>query len=135
MTVTLLGRKRFRASLKTISKVDFPSIYKSSLKETSDDTLKDSLVKTPVDTGHLRSSASAKVLEVSPEGGEAEVKYTAKYSIPVHEILTSHHPVGQAKFLESAVLSMMPVFPKIVGKSISKFLSKAYYKKASRRAK
>ena len=135
MTIKVLGRKRFRSSLKTISKVDFPELYRISLKETSDKTLKDSLAKTPIDTGHLRSSASAKVLKVSPEGGKAEVKYTAKYSIPVHEILTSHHPVGQAKFLESAVLSMMPVFPKIVGKSLSKFLSKTYYKKESRRAK
>ena len=135
MKATLLGKKRFYTSLKAISTVDLPGIYRGSLKKTANRTLKASLKKTPIDTGHLRASASAKVLEVSPEGGEAEVKYTAKYSIPVHEILTSHHPVGQAKFLESTVLSMMPVFPRIVGKSIRKFLSKTYYRQESRRAK
>lgn len=28
------------------------------------------------------------------------VGYTAAYSVPVHENLEAHHPVGQAKFLE-----------------------------------
>jgi hypothetical protein len=34
--------------------------------------------------------------------GKAETKvgYSASYAVPVHEILTSYHPVGQAKFLE-----------------------------------
>jgi len=131
MTVKLLGTKKFKANLDMISKVNFPILYKSALKDVSDLTLEDSLDMTPLDTGFLRSSASAEILEVSPSGGSAEVGYTAPYSIPVHEITTSHHPIGTAKFLEKALLFMMPLFPKILAKTIGTFLDRTYYKNIS----
>lgn len=34
------------------------------------------------------------------------VGYTQKYAVYVHEILTNHHPVGQAKFLEQPAREM-----------------------------
>jgi hypothetical protein len=129
MTAKLLGTKQFRANLETISKVDFPGLYKRVLDETSDLTLRDSIDMTPIDTGFLRSTAVARVNEVSARGGSAEVSYSAPYSIPVHEVLTSHHPIGSAKFLERALMFMMPLFPKMLGNAIKTFLGRAYYKK------
>ncbi len=57
--------------------------------------------RTPVDTGALRSSGM-----VTAKGNGAELSFggaASSYAIFVHEILTSAHPVGQAKFLESAL--------------------------------
>ena len=70
--------------------------------------------RTPVDHGYLRSGGHAKSGENIPEpwvtkaktqGGKTMVSlnYGASYAVYVHEILTNQHPVGQAKFLESAV--------------------------------
>ena len=60
-------------------------------------------LRTPVDTGTLRSSGLVtKVSDTRVElsfGGAASA-----YAAIVHENLTSYHPVGQAKFLESAIL-------------------------------
>lgn len=69
---------------------------------------------TPVDTGALRASGhvtgptrTADRLHVDlsfggPAGSEAAGVFVG-YAIPVHEDLTKHHPVGQAKFLEQPV--------------------------------
>lgn len=65
--------------------------------------------RAPVDTGALRNSAL-----VTPDpndelaialsfGGAA-----APYAVYVHENLTAHHPVGEAKFLERAALEHGP---------------------------
>jgi hypothetical protein len=54
----------------------------------------------PVDTGTLRGSA-----QLAREKSIIRVGYggaASAYSIEQHENLNLHHPVGQAKFLESA---------------------------------
>ena len=57
--------------------------------------------RTPGDTGTQRRSGSVqsddKVTSLS-FGGAA-----SQYAVFVHEILTNHHPVGEAKFLENAM--------------------------------
>lgn len=63
--------------------------------------------RTPVDTGALRASGHVHPLEIT--AGQVAVLLgfggpSAPYAIYVHENLHAHHPVGQAKFLESAVL-------------------------------
>lgn len=67
----------------------------------------------PVDTGALRASGRV----VVEEGASAAITYgdddaagrggrdTNDYVVPVHERLDAHHPIGQAKFLESALHS------------------------------
>ncbi len=65
---------------------------------------------TPVDTGNLR--ASGHVLPPHLEGSQLVVTLgfggpAASYAVWVHERLNVHHPVGQAKFLETAVLEAM----------------------------
>ena len=54
----------------------------------------------PVDSGALRGSA-----QVVRQGDKVIIGYggaASSYSIAQHENLQYHHPVGQAKFLESA---------------------------------
>jgi hypothetical protein len=59
--------------------------------------------RTPVDTGRLRSTGHVKPPQT--RGGKTEVVlgYGTDYAIYVHE-RPARHPVGQAKYLESAVL-------------------------------
>ena len=65
-----------------------------------------SFQRTPKDTGNLRDSHAVSKPRIAGQeitvtlgvGGPA-----APYAIYVHENLTAHHPIGQAKFLESAI--------------------------------
>jgi len=70
-----------------------------------------SMKRTPVDTGVLR--ASHEVQKPKVEGGDISCSIAvggpaAPYAIYVHENLMAHHPVGQAKFLESAINDAKP---------------------------
>jgi len=65
----------------------------------------------PVDTGALRASGHVQAPVV--DGSRISVTLgfggpAAPYAVYVHENLTAHHPVGQAKFLERAVLDALP---------------------------
>ena len=60
-------------------------------------------LKTPVDTGNLKGSYFVTVFE-GPHGVVAEITNTAYYAIYVHEDLEAAHEVGEAKFLEHAIL-------------------------------
>lgn len=57
---------------------------------------------TPVDTGNLRAGTYTKLLGGLNNPG-AEIGYTAAYAVFVHERTELHHPVGQSKFLETAL--------------------------------
>jgi hypothetical protein len=61
------------------------------------------IAKTPVDTGNLRNSFYRKALTFKdfPSG---EIGNTAKYALYVHENLKSRHAVGEAKYLENAII-------------------------------
>lgn len=65
--------------------------------------------RAPVETGALRNSAlvtpdPVDELAVALSFGGA----AAPYAVYVHENLTAHHPVGEAKFLERAALEHGP---------------------------
>lgn len=62
----------------------------------------DSIKKTPVDTGNLKSSHYLQPL-ISKTGPAIEIGTLADYSIYVHENLEARHTVGEAKFLEKAI--------------------------------
>lgn len=59
----------------------------------------------PVDTGALRGSH---VVDISDGGLTAKVGYGKDYALAVHEILDSHHPVGEAKYLEKPFRAALP---------------------------
>lgn len=64
--------------------------------------------RTPVDTGALRNSATTRIQPDTAHGFEVWVSFMVLYSIYVHEDLYAHHNVGEAKFLENAVRTMLP---------------------------
>lgn len=77
-------------------------------------TITEAKQRTPVDTGTLRASGTVSAPDVS--GSRIEVAggfggAAQNYAIPVHERMDARHPVGQAKFLESAFLERASQFP------------------------
>ena len=56
-------------------------------------------LKTPVDTGRLKTSIKSKTFKSKLAG---EVFTEIRYAIPVHENLRARHRVGEAKYLERA---------------------------------
>lgn len=70
----------------------------------------------PIDTGLLRSSGVVVV-----GNGWIEIIFAAPYATYVHENLNNYHPVGRAKFLETALQEFLPsetVWVEIHGESI-----------------
>lgn len=62
----------------------------------------------PVDTGFLRASGHVDLPVVSGSRVSVAMGYNADYAVHVHEDLTVHHPSGQAKYLERAILDAVP---------------------------
>jgi len=93
---------------------------------------------TPVDTGALRSSAFVDEPKSDSAGVYVELGFggtatktnpktgvlTSSYAIAVHENLHSHHPVGQAKFLEQAAIDSAKGMGSRVAARIEKELKK-----------
>jgi len=74
-----------------------------------------SMALTPVDTSALRASHFVNV-DTSPTGIVATVGATQFYAIFVHENLEARHPVGQAKFLETAIKEAIPTILRLIAK-------------------
>lgn len=86
------------------------ALYEEALVET-----KESMRRTPVDTGALRGSHVTERPVI--DQGEISVAIrvggpAAPYAVIVHEDLEADHPVGQAKFLESTILESAPFMGK-----------------------
>jgi hypothetical protein len=71
-------------------------------------------IRTPVDTGNLRSSASVTMTREDKSVVRGSVYYTPTYAPPVHEMTSSAHTVGEAKFLSNAVESQRGNIMKIL---------------------
>lgn len=91
-------------------------LYEEALVET-----KESMRRTPVDTGALRAShvtrqpvSNGRDISVAIEVGGS----TTPYALIVHENLEADHPVGQAKFLESTLLESAPHMAARVAKRV-----------------
>lgn len=71
--------------------------------------------RTPVETGNLRNSGFVNLPKMSKHEAEISLGFggpSIGYAVPVHEITTSHHPVGQAKFMESVMIESAPTLVK-----------------------
>jgi hypothetical protein len=82
---------------------------------------KESMRRTPVDTGALKGSHET--LPPEYDGPEVSVKIVvggpaAPYAVVVHENLEAHHPNGQAKFLESTINESRPFMADRLAKRI-----------------
>lgn len=67
--------------------------------------------RVPVDLGALKGSGYVTAPTATPGGTNVEVGFggpAAGYAIYVHEDLSAHHPVGEAKYLERAVEAKAP---------------------------
>jgi hypothetical protein len=107
--IELTGEEKVRARLLAYAN-QIPEICESALYEEGSIEMTESMRKTPVDTGALRASHTLKTKRRGNEisavigvGGPA-----APYSVYVHEDEDAHHPVGEAKFLESTILQSKP---------------------------
>jgi hypothetical protein len=73
----------------------------------------DSMKRTPVDTGALKSSHTVSSPKLTSDGVEVTIGVggaSADYAVYVHEDLSKRHPNGEAKFLERAVLEESSTF-------------------------
>jgi hypothetical protein len=86
---------------------------------------RNSMRRTPVDTGALR--ASHETTEPTFKGGEIEVAIqvggpAAPYGFIIHERLDLNHRVGEAKFLERSVTEAAGGFAERLGRRVAKNL-------------
>ena len=80
----------------------------AGLVNVAEDIIRDAEPMVPFDTGRLRGSAGVLPPEVTPMGVAVTFGYggdASDYAIVQHERTDFHHTVGQAKFLEQAVLN------------------------------
>lgn len=73
----------------------------------------DSMKRTPVDTGALKSSHTVSAPTPTNDGVKVTIGVggpAADYAVYVHEDLSKRHPNGEAKFLERAVLNEAATF-------------------------
>ena len=101
-----------------------PTVFALALNKIANDMMKDAKKRTPVDTGALRASGHVQrpvidrtmVSVTLGFGGDQSIGGTTRqgkripqnYAVYVHEDLTKRHPVGEAKFLENAMLAKAP---------------------------
>lgn len=72
---------------------------------------------TPWETGHLAGGTYTEPIGTSDAPG-IEIGYIADYAVFVHERTELHHPVGQAKFLETALKQNAKRILEIIGKTV-----------------
>jgi len=77
--------------------------------------------RTPVDTGHLKTSIRSKTFKDKLAG---EVFTAVRYAIPVHENLRARHRVGEAKYLERAAKHSVPRINKFFKDAVSNILKR-----------
>lgn len=105
MTIRIEGAERVRAALAALGRKAAPAAARA-LRMEHEEIMTKAKARTPVETGALRGSGRVEPSEIQGSqivsrggfGGAA-----APYAVYVHENLAAHHPVGQAKFYESAL--------------------------------
>lgn len=94
-------------SLRVLSSVASPEQEAMSMRalyRKAHGTLAKAVGYTPRKTGALRATGR---VDVDFAAREVTIRFggpLAPYAVAVHEITTNHHPVGQAKFLERALI-------------------------------
>lgn len=76
----------------------------------------------PVDTGILRSSSVVGNPDTQGNVHRIEMGYggaASDYAVVVHELLDTHHPVGQAKFLEVPLRAAAPYLLENIARRIA----------------
>lgn len=113
MAIVITGINELRRALDRAGDLADKALESAMFLE-QEAVISEAKARTPVDTGVLRASGT--VLPPKVQGSRIEVEAgfggaAQEYAVPVHERLGVHHPVGQAKFLESAFLERAPKIP------------------------
>jgi len=119
----MFGLSSTMKNIKRLSKYDSAKAYKNAMSEAVLVVQANSVKRTPVDTGNLRSSHVPVVTKVSPDGAKGEVRVDANYAVYVHEMTQNRHPVGEAKFLSNAVNATKSKVDDIYVRWLSKLVS------------
>ena len=111
ISVQVTGLDKLLARLRREPR-DIAQATAAALYVEAEQTIAEAKELTPVDTGALRSSGHVQVPEITDRGVTVALGFGGVagggndgvgYAVYVHENLTAHHPVGQAKFLEVPV--------------------------------
>lgn len=108
IVVELVGADKVAAAIGKLDSAAARAARNKALYTQAQRTLTKAIGYTPVDTGALRASGL-----VSIQGQDIFISFggpAAPYAIYVHEILGNAHPVGQAKFLERAIIEDSALF-------------------------
>ena len=71
-------------------------------------------------SGSLKASGTTLPAEIHGTVITAVIGHNMSYAAAVHEVLTSHHPQGQAKFLEKAMRDNVPEFAPFMAEEMKK---------------
>lgn len=123
--VRFSGLEEFLARVKRRER-DVVRAAEGALFVEGEETITAAKLLTPVDEGNLRSSGHVQLPVVGPNGVTVEIGFGGPagsgnhggdsnpedvgYAVPVHEDLTAHHDVGQAKYLEAPLTQRRPGF-------------------------
>jgi hypothetical protein len=114
MAEYLKGTRELKARLLRFVRIGIPDEFSSALYQEALLVEKVSRERTPVLTGALRASHETSEPFREEDTLSCEISVggpAAPYAVWVHEKVEIHHKVGQAKFLESAVLEAGPGLP------------------------
>ena len=101
--VKLRGWKETQDRLDRLRKTA-PQAVVIGMMALGEEIMADSVRRTPVDTGRLRSTAYVAPPRLAGDW-TVELGYGTNYAVAVHERTEASHSTGEAKFLENAVLS------------------------------
>ena len=105
VTITVSGGPALIAKLARLNG-QIPQVLGAVLYREAEGIMTVAKTRTPVDTNALRKSGTVFPPVTTATGAKVTLGFggAAKaYAVYVHENMTARHPVGQAKFLESAV--------------------------------
>lgn len=96
------GKANVQRNLRKLAK-KYPNAAVAGLFKEEMNMIGEAKVRTPVDTGRLRSSGHAVKPEIKGNEISGQIGFDTNYAAAVHERTELHHTVGEAKFLENAM--------------------------------
>ena len=113
MSFKLSGQNKFMRNVSRIRDSKGPKTYRTALSKILLNVERESIKRTPIDTGHLRRSAAGNstVYSADKKGAKGIVYYTANYAVWVHERTEMRHTVGEAKYLQNAIADVKRSLP------------------------
>lgn len=99
------GGPALKKSLRSIDTVKVRPKISKALLAGGEIVVADAKKRTPVDTGALRANVNMTPYNITSDGGSLNIAYLQEYAPYVHERLELKHRVGEAKFLENAMMN------------------------------